>query len=604
MLRLSTLALLSSLIAVLASCNSGDATQPAQQSGIAFDRQPGSCQEITQQQINALFPPTLRGSVSSQLAQIRNDVRQGNTTRAQTEMFQLWQQILNWYYAGSLVGAKSAATQSMVLNMAAQLYCLVGLDGSFFLTGNPLAADNKLQVVFPSSSTQDVVAGNGKGGTRIGGNTLTAPGTVTVVLITDSFDPFKGPLHTKLDQYGPYFEIQILPAQPLNQPVLIAQCIAGWSGGNPPATVHLAHNVGTGIEILAKESSFIDCGATASNGPTASEYFASGETMNGLRALGRAAVASVTPSLAYAGSVGVGGKTTSFSPYGGVDTAVVVEAASSLSQIAPVGSAVPAAPAVRVHTTGANTSLDGANVSFSVTSGGGSVFAIGSADPFTTVNAITDLSGGAAVGSWTVGGGANTVSATAAFPAPASGTGVGINGSPVIFSATGGDIIPWQAAGYRYSPSDVSGFEAPGFDDSGWNSGPAAFGSATPSTLSCPLDGTVATPWTLGSNETPSYLLLRHQFTLPSGWSADLMLAIAIDNDIQVFVNGTNLTANSSSGVAEDGFVTHEGCASRGSSTFTVPHALLHAGTNLLAIRARDRGVVSFVDANLTVPTP
>jgi hypothetical protein len=586
MRRFKVLAVLTGAAAFALACN-GDMTTPSADRSVSYSRQGGSCREITQQRINALFPPGMRGSVSSQLAKIRDDVKKGNTALAQTEMFQLWQQVLDAYYVGSLNGGQSAGTQTMVLNFGADVYCLVGLDGSSFLVGNPLGADNKLQVVFPSGSQQTVVSGNGKGGTQIDGGTLTTPGTVTIVLITDSFDPFKGPLHTKLDQYGPFFEIKIVPEGTLNQPIHVAQCIAGPANSDPPPTVHLAHNVGSGIEILGLETAFLDCSGTATNGPGASEYFARGETLNGLKALGRAALSAVTPAVAYAGGVGVGGKTSSFSPYGGVDTAVVMDAVSATSQSAPAASAVPAPPSVRVHTTGANTSLDGANVTFAITSGAGAI---------TGANQVTNAGGTATVGSWALGAGANSLSATGAFPAPPSGTGVGINGSPVAFSGTGTDVISWEANGYKYlagAAGHDAGFEAPGFADGGWSTGRAAFGDHNAGNLYCALDASVHTNWV--SVPEPTDMLLRHSFSVAAGWPNDLTVSVAIDNDIQVFVNGTELTS---------GFVTHEGCAERGSFTFAVSHTLLTAGNNVIAVRARDRGVVAFVDIQVVAGNP
>jgi hypothetical protein len=498
-------------------------------------------------------------------------------------MFQLWQQVLNAYYAGVLKGGKSPDTQSMTLNFGADVYCLVGLDGSSFLVGNPLDDANKLQVVFPSSGSQDVVSGNGHGGTRLDGGSLSGPGTVTIVLITDSFDPFKGPLHTKLDQYGPFFEIKIVPAQALNTPITIAQCL----DGNPPPSVHLAHNVGNGIEILPAVQSFLDCGQ-ATMGPSATEYFARGETVKGLKALGRAALSAVTPTVAYAGGVGVGGKTSSFSPYGGVDPLVKIDAASPTSYTAPAASAVSPAPAVRVHTTGANTSLDGANVSFAIASGSGAI---------TGATQVTDINGTGTIGSWALGAGANSITANAAFPAPPSGEGITVMGNPITFNGTGTDIISWEANGYKYlaGPADHdAGFEAPGFADGSWAAGRGAFGDHDAGNIYCALDASVHTSWA-SSQTSATDMLLRHSFSVAAGWPNDLNVSVAIDNDIQVFVNGTEITS---------GLTTHEGCATRGSFNFTVSHSLLTAGNNVIAVRARDRGVDALVDIQLVAGTP
>src|SRR5215472_13207789 len=106
--------------AILAACNGGsDVTDPNK--GVLFDKGGGSCSVITQQQITALFPPTVRGDITSQISHITNDMKQGNTAQAQNEMFALWQEILNLYYGGTLNGGQSDATQTQTQAIGSQL---------------------------------------------------------------------------------------------------------------------------------------------------------------------------------------------------------------------------------------------------------------------------------------------------------------------------------------------------------------------------------------------------------------------------------------------------------------------------------------------------
>jgi adhesin/invasin len=103
-------------------------------------------------------------------------------------------------------------------------------------------------------------------------------------------------------------------------------------------------------------------------------------------------------------------------------------------QSATVGAAVAVAP--KVHVTDKNGNpVSGMAVTFSVASGGGSA---------TSVNATTNASGFASVGSWTLGttAGANTLNATVP----------GLNGSPVTFTATG---VAGAASKYVVTPSDL-----------------------------------------------------------------------------------------------------------------------------------------------------
>jgi protocatechuate 3,4-dioxygenase beta subunit len=96
-----------------------------------------------------------------------------------------------------------------------------------------------------------------------------------------------------------------------------------------------------------------------------------------------------------------------------------LRADSGDGQVATAGAAVATAPSVKVTDTGGNP-VSGVSVTFAVASGGGSV---------TGASAVTDRSGVAAAGSWTLGtvAGANTLTAS-------SGS---LSGSPVTFTATG-----------------------------------------------------------------------------------------------------------------------------------------------------------------------
>jgi hypothetical protein len=146
-------------------------------------------------------------------------------------------------------------------------------------------------------------------------------------------------------------------------------------------------------------------------------------------------------------------------------------------------------------------------------------------------------------------------------------------------------VVPYLSTGYRFlvvpQGGGPSGFEQPGFDDSQFSLGDAAFGSPD----FCPLDSTVKTPWPLDTD-----ILLRKAFTLPAGGSAQ-EVGVAIDNDIQVFVNGVDVSG---------GLRNSENCAFRDRFVFPVPKTLLIlGGNNLLAVRARDRGVVSYVDVEV-----
>jgi hypothetical protein len=150
-------------------------------------------------------------------------------------------------------------------------------------------------------------------------------------------------------------------------------------------------------------------------------------------------------------------------------------------------------------------------------------------------------------------------------------------------------LLSYLSPGYRFLVvpfGEGVGFEQPDFDDAHFEVGDAAFGTGG----SCPLDSTVQTPWPLETD-----LLLRKTFLVPAHAST-VQVAVAIDNDVQVFMNGQDISG---------GLQVHEECAERESFVFSVPESLLvFGGENLLAVRARDRGIISYVDVEIRADIP
>ncbi|HSU92462.1 MAG TPA: hypothetical protein VLI43_02050 [Gemmatimonadaceae bacterium] len=207
------------------------------------------------------------------------------------------------------------------------------------------------------------------------------------------------------------------------------------------------------------------------------------------------------------------------------------------------------------------------------------------------------------------------------LPTTANATGGGITGTTKKFSPfggvdTGAELIPYGAS-YQYliGAHDVSlGFEAPDYSTTDWSTGSGAFGSL--GSTACPIFSDTQFPlrtnWPIDTD-----LLLRTTFSLPAGWSTPLTISAAIDNDVIVYVNGHPLTIDGSGNPLytfpangsysfdpASGFVSHENCAQRGELTFTVPASYLVSGSNVLAIRGRDRGSVDYLDVEVKGQTP
>jgi len=148
-------------------------------------------------------------------------------------------------------------------------------------------------------------------------------------------------------------------------------------------------------------------------------------------------------------------------------------------------------------------------------------------------------------------------------------------------------VVPYGASEYKYQVVPVDdgiGFERTDFDDSAFAVGDAGFGSREGY---CELNnpGDVRTEWPVETD-----LLVRKTLELPAG-TTDVVVYVAVDNDVQVFMNGYDIS---------DGLQIHEGCPTLDSFSFAVPNNLLQVGTNLLAVRARDRGCFAYLDLEVT----
>ena len=144
-------------------------------------------------------------------------------------------------------------------------------------------------------------------------------------------------------------------------------------------------------------------------------------------------------------------------------------------------------------------------------------------------------------------------------------------------------VVPFQATGYRYLVVAAGGgaadFMQPGFNDAAFNTGQAGFGSGG----GCSVQGTRHTTW-----PTNTDILIRKTIDLPPN-TTDVTITGGIDNDLFIYWNGELL-----------GQRFHEGCPTPTDFTVPVPQTGVVSGANVLAVRARDRGVESWVDLSVT----
>ena len=109
----------------------------------------------------------------------------------------------------------------------------------------------------------------------------------------------------------------------------------------------------------------------------------------------------------------------------------------------------------------------------------------------------------------------------------------------------------------------------------------------------CGLTASIGYRW-----EVDHELVVRTDFAVPTG-ATNVVIQFLVDNDAQIFVNGTSLNRT---------FVSaqNSGCASYSKVvTVKVPDEVLSAdGNNMLAIWARDFGYVNYLDYRITMDVP
>ena len=232
----------------------------------------------------------------------------------------------------------------------------------------------------------------------------------------------------------------------------------------------------------------------------------------------------------------------------------------------------------------------------------------------------------------------------------ATGTKTGIAGTAHSASPFGlvdvNDIIPYQNGMWAYHAPAFTGVPAPMTGDvAGYGTNPAfvpagspgwvvsaspfgtaPFGSGTSvdgNQFGCALSNlpnlNLAWPTfplqtsTGNLDQDPSSIfLMQATFFVPTDWTPNVQIGVAVDNDVQIFLNGADITnqgvvaAGTSASYDGSQFLIHDGCASQDSYVITLPVTSFHTGTspNVIAIRARDRGAESYLDVRVSSVTP
>jgi hypothetical protein len=403
-------------LVVLLGCSDQPGSQPTGPQAFSGPTSYITCPTVDQSRalVRALYPAgTKLTTANNQITQIYKLAPAGKLADARTVMFSLLQPLLQNYFAGTLLGGQSAATQTNVLSLVNGLYCVVGLPQPNLPLG-VLGDDGAAAIVFPNGPTTLVRTGTQFAAVNVPGASVPTPTLITIQRLPDE----PSPLLTPLDQYPAFYEFTSSPAVAFNADVLVGVCqVANFT---PPdySRLKVGHNVGPVVELLPRTNvPFIDC--TNLSGGLGFGF------NRGWRELAATLFLPQTAEAATVATCCLGGTTKKFSPFGAVDTLAIIDPASktitSLANSQVDGFKLPRV----VIVTPTGRPVPGVTVTFAVPAGNqGSI---------TGAVQVTDASGAATLGGWTLGDGSlpNTVTATATPPIPGSG----IANNPALFTA-------------------------------------------------------------------------------------------------------------------------------------------------------------------------
>ncbi|TSA24983.1 hypothetical protein D4R75_00385, partial [bacterium] len=161
------------------------------------------------------------------------------------------------------------------------------------------------------------------------------------------------------------------------------------------------------------------------------------------------------------------------------------------------------------------------------------------------------------------------------------------------FSQLNKVFIPYQAQGFKFLAAKsgsavIQGFPSPTCYDDDWTTVNGAFGTLNnTSSPPCPLNDAahVKTIWPSSRD-----ILVRKHFTVPAG-TRNARVSVAIDNNVQVFVNGIDVSG---------GIKSHNDCAMPENFVFNIPDNVLKTGDNVLAVRGIWVSSKNYLDVQVT----
>jgi hypothetical protein len=588
-------------------------------------------------EINALFATPGWPSPSSGKAKLKNVTKalgKGDLPGAIKHARDLVDFIKLKY--GHLSPAQQAAVEAQVDQLIADVLCQVGLSGEVFDL-NP--ATGPVAFAVPGEEEENA-------GVFFPAGSYVPPGAVVTLTV---IPPTGDPLDTPLDKYPTYLDVQTFPQFTLPAGVVVGVCLPSTTPTDAAARARLGHQLGGVFELLALQeippelALALNCSDQFGQEPSSvvgkvlaklADLFLPKKVQASMFAFGGVGgspeefspFGAVDPGL-EGRSGGVGGSPEEFAPppqFGPMAGPAATPPVPPGTISGPVGSTINGVPVVEVLTMGLGTPIPGVTVTFSVQPASGEDYGSNPGNASlcgesSTVEVVTGVDGLAALPCLNFG----TIPGYSNVKAEFDPSSLDFPGADLVFVGKQGDtaptlgysvnflveatgLVPWQASGYRYLLTSLGGesetpFYEELFDASGWLTGAAPFGGGPFPYDGCTLYNITAPPvtaWPLNSD-----VLVRKTFVLAE--AAWVQVRIAIDNDVAVWLNEEEHTGSLGAPFLGD-MATHEGCAERPASgaafTFTTQ---AQAGANLLAIRARDRGVIGYFDVMVEiVPEP
>jgi hypothetical protein len=321
-------------LVLVAACNQ-DSTTPTERTLRPSASQAPASRAALEAQINslinALYAPTAQGAIFSAFAGIKADLASGQTTAAQTDLVAFFSRLLEDQRNGILQdpnGAQPPTTAEALRSLLGSLATFSGVAAPI----PPSSSDGAVAVIGTAGGT--LVSSSGFGGVSFPAGALPSNVIVVINRLPAPTPPKTGPLPTALDQYPLFYDFSTIPAlAQFNQAVTVGVCQLEVGDPFAPATqaiadrLQLAHPNPTNpatVEILPRvNADFMHCdGVSLASAETGVRLTGLASAMNVLSKLGTTMVDFFRPTPAYAVHGGLGGLTSSFSPFGAVDPGV------------------------------------------------------------------------------------------------------------------------------------------------------------------------------------------------------------------------------------------------------------------------------------------